>query len=151
MSILATISEALHLYGKSINRNAVTNVTFEFKNTPTDLPSTPTWVVAIRLVGNTYTGDLGSLNPETTESVDPKNFEDVFAQEFKGEADSEQEALIEAYTQIKDRIASFLRAREEETSFAQAAMLSVTSYDQVQLSSLWDSSEAPVEGQVDEP
>lgn len=150
MSILSAISEALHLYGKSINRNAVTNVTFEFKNTPTDLPATPTWVVTIKLVGTTYTGSLVTLDPGAAEAPFPKTFEDVFRQEFSGEADSEQEALREAYEQIKDQVAAFLRAREEETAFAQQAMLTVTSDDQVELSSLWAASEAPVDGQVGE-
>jgi hypothetical protein len=146
MSILSAISEALHLYGKSINRNAVTNVIFEFKNTPTDLPVTPTWVVTVKLVGTTYTGDLTTLDPGTTEASSQKTFEDVFRQEFSGEADSEQEALREAYEQIKGQVAFFLRVREEETSFAQQAMLAITSDNQVELSSLWVSSEAPVEG-----
>jgi hypothetical protein len=145
MSILSSISEALHLYGKAINRNAVTSVTFEFRNSPTDLPSTPTWVVIIRLIGDMYTGNLSTLNPGTTGQVDP-NFEGIFAQEFKGEASSEQEALKEAYDEIKGRIGAFLKSREEETAFAQQAMLTVNSGDQVELSALWASSETPVEG-----
>jgi len=146
MSILSSISGALHLYGRSINRNEVTNVTFEFKNTPTDLPDTPTWVVTVKLVGTTYTGYRTTLDPGSIEAVSQKTFEDVFRQEFSGEADSEQEALRKAYEQIKAQIDTFLRAREEETAFAQQAMLTVNSGDQVELSALWASSETPVEG-----
>lgn len=149
MSILSTISEALHLYGKAINRNAVTSVTFEFKNTPTDLPSTPTWLVKVRLVGGLYLGDLNDPNPVVTESGAP-NFED-FSQEFNGEACSEQGALKEAYDQISGRIASFLKSREEETFFAQQAMLTVTSDDQVELSALWFHSNPSVEEQGETP
>ena len=157
MSILSTISEALHLYGKAINRNTVTNVIFEFKNFQTDLPSTPTWEVLIRLIGKAYSGDLRVFNrapdgsPATeAESIEPKNFETIFSQEFKGEADSEEAALKAAYDQIKGHIEYFLRAREEETVFAQQAMMSVTTEDQVELSSLWSrpNAEGDVVGDV---
>lgn len=138
MSILSTISEALHLYGKSINREAVTNVTFKFRNNLTDIPSMfPTWEVTIKLVGNT--------------AVSLEKVDELFSQEFKGEAGSEELALKAAYDEIKGRVAAFLRAREEETAFAQQAMLTVASDDQVALSALWASSEAPVEGQAEGP
>jgi hypothetical protein len=157
MSILSTISEALHLYGKAINRSTVTNVILEFKNFQTDLPSTPTWEVVIRLEGKTYSGDLGVFNravdgqPEPVETLDPKNFETVFTQEFKGEADSEELALKAAYDQIKGRIEYFLRAREEETSFAQQAMMSVTTDEQVALTYLWATHNTLEESQPEEP
>jgi hypothetical protein len=155
MSILSTISEALHLYGKAINRNVLTSVTFEFKSSPVEvLPSNPIWEVTIKLSGDRYTGDLSILSQESSAedvSEAPKVFENVFSQEFKGAASSEELALKVAYEEIKVRVASFLRAREEETAFAQQAMLTVTSDDQVELSALWASSEAPVEGQVEAP
>lgn len=151
MSILSTISGALHLYGKSINSNAFTNVTFEFKSTPTDLPETPTWVVTIKLVGTMYTGFLTAPEPGPTEEIPQKTFEDVFRQEFSGKADSEELALKAAYEQIKGQIELFLKIREEETAFAQQAMLTVSSDDQAGLSSLWGSSESPLEGQVGGP
>jgi hypothetical protein len=158
MSILSTISEALHLYGKAINRNTVTNVIFEFKNFQTDLPSTPTWEVIIRLVGKTYSADLrvfnravdGQPEPEV-ESLDSNNFETVFSQEFKGEADSEEMALKAAYDQIKGRIEYFLRAREEETAFAQQAMMSVTTDEKTELTSLWETTNTSAESQPEEP
>ena len=124
MSILSTISEALCLYGKSINRNAVVRVTFEFKNTPTDLPGCfPTWEVIVKLLGNT--------------SGDCENVETLFTQEFKGEASSEAEAIQQAFDQIKERVQSFLASREEETQFAQQAAMLVSSGDQADLSDLW--------------
>lgn len=153
MSILSTISEALHLYGKSINRNAVTNVTVSFRNTLTDLPATsPTWEVTIKLSGDRYTGDLQVFNREPAEdasTVDPKAFENIFSQEFKGEADSEEVALKIAYEQIKGRVEFLLREREEETSFAQQAMMAVTTDLQMDLSTLWPSSNASSDVVVD--
>lgn len=154
MSILSTISEALHLYGKAINRNALTSVTFEFKSSPVEvLPSAPPWEVTIKLSGDKYTGDLSILNQESgTEDFEtPKVFENVFSQTFRGVAHSEEQALKVAYEEIKGRVASFLKVREEDTSFAQQAMLAVSSDDQVELFTLWSSSEAPVEGQADTP
>lgn len=155
MSILSTISEALHLYGRAINRNVLTSVTFEFKSSPVEvLQSNPIWEVTIKLSGDRYTGDLSILSQEPgAEDVGevPKVFENVFSQEFRGVASSEELALKAAYDEIKVRVAAFLRAREEETSFAQQAMLTVTSDDQVELSTLWASSEALVEGQVGAP
>ena len=62
---------------------------------------------------------------------------------------SEEEALRAAYDEIKGRVSAFLKAREEETAFAQQAMLTVASDDQVELSTLWTSSEAPVDGQAE--
>jgi len=155
MSILSTISEALHLYGKAINRNALTSVTFEFRNSPVEvLPSNPLWEVVIKLSGDKYTGDLSILNQEPgAEDVAeaPKVFENVFSQEFRGSAYSEEEALRVAYDEIKGRVALFLKAREEEAAFAQQAMLTVASDDQVELSTLWTSSESPVDGEVVTP
>jgi hypothetical protein len=155
MSILSTISEALHLYGKAINRNALTSVTFEFKSSPVEvLPSNPLWEVTVKLSGDKYTGDLSILSQEPgaedTGEV-PKVFENMFSQEFRGAAHSEELALKAAYDEIKGRVAAFLRAREEETAFAQQAMLTVTSDDQVELSALWASSEAPVDGEAETP
>jgi len=153
MSILSTISGALHLYGKAINRNALTSVTFDFKSSPVEvLPSSPLWEVVIKLSGDKYTGDLGILNQEPgIGDVDeaPKVFENVFSQEFRGTASSEEEALRVAYDEIKVRVADFLKSREEETAFAQQAMLTVASEDQVELSTLWASPEAPIEGEVE--
>jgi hypothetical protein len=150
MSILSNISEALHLYGKAINRTALTSVTFEFKSSSVEvLPSNPLWEVTIKLSGDKYTGDLSILSQESSAedvSEAPKVFENVFSQEFKGTASSEEEALRAAYDEIKGRVASFLRTREEDTAFAQSAMLMVASDDQVVLSDLWSSSESPVEG-----
>jgi len=154
MSILSTISEALHLYGKAINRNALTSVTFEFKNSPVEvLPSSPPWEVIVKLSGDKYTGDLSILSQEAgAEDVEtPKVFENVFSQIFKGSAHSEELALRAAYDEIKGRVASFLKAREEETSFAQQAMLTVAAESQVELSALWIGLEAPIEGQVETP
>lgn len=88
MSILSTISEALHLYGKAINRNVLTSVTFEFKSSPVEvLPSNPIWEVTIKLSGDRYTGDLSILSQESSAedvSEAPKVFENVFSQEFRG-------------------------------------------------------------------
>lgn len=152
MSILSTISEALHLYGKAINRNALTSVTFEFKSSPVEvLPSSPLWEVTVKLSGDRYTGDLSILSQEAgTEDVEaPKVFENMFSQTFRGAAYSEELALRAAYDEIKVRVTSFLKAREEETSFAQQAMLTVAAEDQVELSTLWVSSEALIEGQAE--
>ena len=152
MSILSTISEALHLYGKAINRNALTSVTFEFKSSPVEvLPSSPLWEVTVKLSGDRYTGDLSILSQEVgTEDVEtPKVFENMFSQTFRGAAHSEELALRAAYDEIKVRVTSFLKAREEETSFAQQAMLTVAAEDQVELSTLWVSSEALIEGQAE--
>ncbi len=153
MSILSTISESLHLYGKAINRNALTSVTIEFKSSPVEvLPANPLWEVTIKLSGDRYTGDLGILSQEAGPdevSEIPKVFENIFSQEFRGSAHSEDLALRAAYDEIKGRIADFLRAREEETAFAQQAMLTVNSDDQVELSSLWGGSDPLAELQVE--
>ena len=150
MSILSTISEALHLYGKAINRNALTSVTFEFKNSPVEvLPSNPLWEVVIKLSGDKYTGDLSILNQEPgAEDVAeaPKVFENVFSQEFRGSAYSEEEALRVAYDEIQARVEFFLRSREDDTAFAQQAMMVITSNPQVELTDLWAGSDPPVDG-----
>jgi hypothetical protein len=151
MSILSAISEALHLYGKAINRNALTSVTFEFKSSPVEiLPPNPIWEVTVKLSGDKYTGDLSILSQEPgVEDVGeaPKVFENVFSQVFKGSAYSEEEALRAAYDQVKSRVEYLLREREEETAFAQQAMMAVTTDLQVDLSALWSTSNPSTEGQ----
>lgn len=149
MSILSTISEALHLYGKAINRNALTTVTFEFKSSPVEvLPANATWEVTVKLSGDRYTGDLSILSQDTdTEGATPKIFENVFFQEFKGEAHTEELALESAYMEVEARVQGFLRAREEDTAFAQQAMMTITANPQVELTDLWAGSDPPAEGQ----
>jgi hypothetical protein len=147
MSILSTISEALHIYGKAINRNALTTVTFTFKSSPVEeLPADSTWEVIVKLSGDRYTGDLSILDQGTEDTAAPKIFENVFTQEFKGEAHTEELALESAYAEIQARVACFLRSREEDTAFAQQAMMTITSNPQVELTDLWVGADPPSEG-----
>ena len=147
MSILATISEALHISGKAINRNALTTVTFTFKSSPVEeLPAGSTWEVTVKLSGDRYTGDLSILDQGTESDAAPNVFENVFSQEFKGEAHTEELALAAAYDEVQARVECFLRSREEDTAFAQQAMLTITSHPQVELTDLWAGSDPPAEG-----
>ena len=132
MTALSTIAESLHLFGKSINRQSITKVTFEFVHSPTDLPEVDdgVWTVLIKLVGTT--------------DIEEKDATINFTQEFFGKGASEGAALDEALAIIKDRITSFAQSRREETLFAIEAVNTVSTDAQLELSSLWPSTETPV-------
>ena len=54
-----------------------------------------------------------------------------------------------AYLEVQARVQGFLRSREEDTAFAQQAMMTITANPQVELTDLWAGSDPPAEGQVE--
>lgn len=123
----ASLAEALHLLGRSIDPNSITQVHFNLIHSPADMPGLgQSWIFTATLKGTKGLGENG----EQVLS---------FEQSWKGEADSDEEAFKKASKAVLDYTLGFQTLRQQEATFAEQAAMTIANTDN--LKDLWTSAD----------
>jgi hypothetical protein len=112
MSHLSILADALLFLGKSIDPQSVTKVIFGFEHSPSDI-GLDVWKFKATLQGSK--GD-----------EDPGGAQLSFSQSWEGMGHTDEEAIRATFKPVQAHIEGFLRLRENETGFAQQALLVLT-------------------------
>jgi hypothetical protein len=130
MSAFNSLASALHLLGKSIDPNSITKVVMTFEHVPSDLIGVleGEWHLQVILTG--------------TKGLSEEGVQLGYTREFGGSGMTEEVAFKEVANLVKGEIKNFLHLREEETKFAEQAMMTVCSEQNPDLASMWPSTDA---------
>lgn len=112
MSHLSVLADSLLFLGKSIDPQSVTKVLFGFEHSPSDI-GLDVWKFKVTLQGSK--GD-----------EDPGGAQLSFSQSWEGSGATEEEAIKATFKPVQAHIQGFHRLREEETGFAEQALLVLT-------------------------
>lgn len=129
MISLTSLSDSLHLFGKSIHAEMVTKVNYSLTHTPSDI-GLQTWRLVITLSGSKIAED------------DSCKIE--FERTWDAEAPSDLLAFEQVYDKVRREMESFLAKRRMESGYAEQALMAATASLE-DLQQLWRTTDQPAQ------